>query len=141
VDALRTPSPNIDVRQLLDLLPTKLIDFVEQKSVENLIEIVLDLGRNPEFRFKALTVYHVGMIVDREMIDSIVNSPRITGFGRDNRAGIQNTLHRVSCIRSRSGDVVGLTMRVGMEISSAPEAFRNLHINNSLVLLTSKVLS
>lgn len=135
MSASKTISTNTDIQRLLDLLPAELIDFIEQKPVENLIEIVLDLGRNPEFRFKAVTAYHLGMVVDRELLDSIVDSVELTGFGNDNRAGVQDTLHRVSCIRARNGDVVGLTMRVGKEIAFSRDAFKHLHINNRSVLL------
>jgi len=38
-------------------------------------------------------------------------------FGGDNRAGIDKTLHRISCIRNRAGRVVGLTCRVGRAIA------------------------
>lgn len=38
-------------------------------------------------------------------------------FGRDNRAGIEGTLHRISAIRSRKGGIVGLTCRVGRAVS------------------------
>uniref|UniRef100_M0ZSW3 Stage III sporulation protein AA n=2 Tax=Solanum tuberosum TaxID=4113 RepID=M0ZSW3_SOLTU len=34
-------------------------------------------------------------------------------FGGDNRAGIEGTLHRISAIRNRKGEVIGLTCRVG----------------------------
>ena len=34
-------------------------------------------------------------------------------FGDDNRAGIDGTLHRISCIRNRDRGIVGLTCRVG----------------------------
>lgn len=37
-------------------------------------------------------------------------------FGGDNRAGIAGTLHRISAIRSRKGEVVGLTCRVGRAV-------------------------
>lgn len=38
-------------------------------------------------------------------------------FGRDNRAGIKGTLHRVSAIRSSKGAIIGLTFRVGRAVS------------------------
>lgn len=41
----------------------------------------------------------------------------VGAFGDDNRAGIEGTLHRISALRSRRGDVVGLTCRVGRAIS------------------------
>jgi stage III sporulation protein SpoIIIAA len=44
-----------------------------------------------------------------------VNS-RLSPFGADNRAGIEQTLHRISAIRNRSGKIVGLTCRVGRAV-------------------------
>jgi stage III sporulation protein SpoIIIAA len=41
---------------------------------------------------------------------------RIGNFGEDNRAGIERTLHRISCIRNREGRIVGLTCRVGRAV-------------------------
>lgn len=38
-------------------------------------------------------------------------------FGKDNRAGIEGTLHRISAIRSRNGHIVGLTCRVGRAVT------------------------
>lgn len=40
-------------------------------------------------------------------------------FGSDNRAGMEGTLHRISCIRTRTGDIVGLTCRVGRSIAGS----------------------
>ncbi|KAL6997385.1 hypothetical protein U1Q18_007511 [Sarracenia purpurea var. burkii] len=37
-------------------------------------------------------------------------------FGEDNRAYLEGTLHRISAIRSRKGEVVGLTCRVGRAV-------------------------
>ena len=37
-------------------------------------------------------------------------------FGDDNRAGIGRTLHRISAIRNRRGEIVGLTCRVGRAV-------------------------
>jgi len=41
---------------------------------------------------------------------------RIGLFGDDNRAGIGRTLHRISAIRNRRGEIVGLTCRVGRAV-------------------------
>jgi stage III sporulation protein SpoIIIAA len=41
---------------------------------------------------------------------------RLSPFGSDNRAGIEQTLHRISAIRNRAGKVVGLTCRVGRAV-------------------------
>ncbi len=41
---------------------------------------------------------------------------RLSPFGGDNRAGIEQTLHRISAIRNRTGRIVGLTCRVGRAV-------------------------
>lgn len=47
-------------------------------------------------------------------------------FGHDNRAGIAGTLHRISAIRSRKGQVIGLTCRVGRAIQEHVSMVRDL---------------
>lgn len=37
-------------------------------------------------------------------------------FGPDNRAGIEDTLHRICCLRNRFRKPVGMTFRVGRAI-------------------------
>ena len=41
---------------------------------------------------------------------------RVGRFAKDNRAGIERTLHRISALRNRVGEVVGLTCRVGRAV-------------------------
>lgn len=47
-------------------------------------------------------------------------------FGSDNRTGIAGTLHQVSAIRSRKGEVIGLTFRVGRAVHGQIGMFRDL---------------
>jgi stage III sporulation protein SpoIIIAA len=50
--------------------------------------------------------------------------------------GIENTLHRISAIRNRRGEVTGLTLRVGRAISGTIDAIRDLiESGRSLLLL------
>ena len=72
---------------------------------EDLLEIVLDLGRKPNARFVDGEVELSDSEVTQEEIDHVVG--RISTFGADNRAGIERTLHRISCIRNRQGKVAG----------------------------------
>jgi hypothetical protein len=53
--------------------------------------------------------------VTREELDAAATA--VAPFGSDNRAGIAGTLHRISALRSRNGNVVGLTCRVGRAVS------------------------
>lgn len=50
----------------------------------------------------------------------------VAPFGSDNRAGIPGTLHRISALRSRRGDVVGLTCRVGRAVSGHVDVMKDI---------------
>ena len=77
----------------------------------DLLEIVLDLGREPEARFEGGEVILSRTPVSLEDIAYVAD--RVGDFGGDNRAGIARTLHRISAMRNRAGEIVGLTCRVG----------------------------
>ena len=81
---------------------------------QDLLEVVMDLGRLPEARFLDHEVVLSDREVQREDIDCVIS--RISPFDADNRSGIERTLHRISAIRNRTGEVVGLTCRVGRAI-------------------------
>src|SRR5690606_7461639 len=59
---------------------------------------------------------------------------RTGGFGPDNRAGIERTLHLISAIRNRAGRVVGITCRIGRAV------FGTLDIVRDVVELDQSVL-
>ncbi|MBC5826033.1 MAG: AAA family ATPase [Candidatus Eremiobacteraeota bacterium] len=83
-------------------------------NLSELIEVVLDLGRLPEARFPHDYCFLAQAHVSSEDISYVVG--RVSEFGKDNRAGIEQTLHRISCLRNRSGKIIGLTCRVGRAI-------------------------
>ena len=74
----------------------------------------MDLGRVPEARFPGREI----VLSEREVTESDIEYvvSHIGEFGDDNRAGIERTLHRISCIRNRRGRIVGLTCRVGRAV-------------------------
>lgn len=47
-------------------------------------------------------------------------------FGGDNRAGVPQTLHRISAIRNRKGKIVGLTCRVGRAVLGHVDMIRDI---------------
>jgi len=104
-----------NLEQLLDTLPGTLRAKVEAGgSTEDLLEIVMDLGRIPEARY-AENVLELGTEpITAEDIAYVIE--RVGSFGKDNRAGIERTLHRISAIRNRQGKVVGLTCRIGRAV-------------------------
>lgn len=103
---------------------------------DELIEVVLDLGRKPEARFVDGKVYLSNEIITREDIEYVKN--RIGDFDRDNRAGIERTLHRISCIKNRMGNIVGLTLRVGRAVYGTIDIVRDLFETGKSVLLLGR---
>ncbi|HXY74813.1 MAG TPA: AAA family ATPase, partial [Dehalococcoidales bacterium] len=104
-----------DLEALLNVMPPHIRNLLQkQPDYRDLIEVVLDLGRQPEARFLDREVKFDHTEVSEEDIEYITS--RIGAFGEDNRAGIERTLHRISAIRNRKGRVVGLTCRVGRAV-------------------------
>jgi stage III sporulation protein SpoIIIAA len=104
---------NLDL--MLQVLPEPVrAALVHEADLQNLLELVLDLGRPPEARYVAKTVYLLEAPISRDDLQYIVT--RVGSFTHDNRAGIPRTLHRISAIRNRTGDIIGLTCRVGRAV-------------------------
>ena len=124
-----------DVHQLLAILPPQLRTAIEgNKQCNQLIEIVLDLGRSPEIRLPERMEIVSDLPVSREDLDYIV--ARVGRFNDDNRAGIERTLHRISAIRNRLGTVVGITCRVGRAIIGTVDILRDaIESGRSILLL------
>jgi len=102
-----------DLHLLLDLMPKRLRDYLlDLSNIEQLIEIVIDLGYYPEVRFSN-TVHRLKDLGETTIEDIVGITDRIGVFNTDNRAGIERTLHRISAIRNRSQDIIGLTCRIG----------------------------
>ncbi len=126
---------NLDL--LLDVLPPRIREaIIREKGFESLIEIILDLGRRPEARYPGRAVYINNSIVTRE--DLHYAESRVGHFTRDNRAGIEGTLHRISAIRNRLGEVVGLTCRVGRAIFGTVDIIRDLVESGRSILLMGR---
>ena len=101
-----------DLNKLLVNLPVFIKDRINNHpQKENLIEIIIDLGRRPEARFLTGPEYLSQKIISWQDLDYITK--KISRFSDDNRAGIELTLHRISCIRNRQFLITGLTCRVG----------------------------
>ena len=124
-----------DLELLLEVLPPAIRQAIERSpDREDLLEVVLDLGRLPEARFPG-RVLEVGEDpVSREELASVVE--RVGRFGDDNRAGIERTLHRISALRNREGEVIGLTCRVGRAVFGTVDILRDvIEAGESILLL------
>ena len=114
---------NLD--QLLAVLPPLIRKCLEEEQgLEDLLEIVLDLGRGAEARFSNRVVPLCDIGVTMDDIDHLVS--RVGMFGKDNRAGIERTLHRISAIRNRQGKIIGLTCRIGRSVYGTIDIIRDV---------------
>ncbi len=126
-----------NLEQLLQALPPDVLEAIEaQPDQEDLLEIVLDLGRPPEARFPGRVLYLTERLVDASDIDYV--TARVGEFGKDNRAGIERTLHRISAIRNRSGRVVGLTCRIGRAVFGTIDIMRDVVETGKSILMLGK---
>ncbi|MCL0093572.1 AAA family ATPase [Dehalococcoidia bacterium] len=115
-----------DLDILLSALPPHVArPLGHHEDRDELLEIVLDLGRQPTARYSHRQAVLSPGEVTVEDIEYVVS--RIGIFGEDNRAGIERTLHRISAIRNRSGRIIGLSCRVGRAV------FGNIRLIEDLV--------
>jgi stage III sporulation protein SpoIIIAA len=126
-----------DLDKLLQILPPTIRQSVEQHPQKSsLIEIVLDLGRRPEARFSGDSCYLSENLVSREDLEHCV--ARVGHFSADNRAGIECTLHRISAIRNRQGNIIGLTCRIGRAVFGTILMIRDLVESGQSILLLGR---
>ena len=126
-----------EVELLARALPADLARALhEMIDPRELLEIVLDLGREPEARVPGREVVLADRPVTVSDLDHVTNN--VGQFGDDNRAGIERTLHRVSAIRNRSGRITGLTLRVGRAVTGTGEIIRDIVVSGQSILLLGR---
>ena len=128
---------NDDLEKLIDNLPLFLQEQLnDHPRKDQLIEIVLDLGRRPEARFTTGPEYLSRKVISWQDIDYMTK--RISKFSNENRAGIERTLHRISCIRNRQFLINGLTCRVGRAVFGTISVVRDLLESEKSLLILGK---
>ncbi len=126
-----------DLDLLVSVLPPKLAASLKRIGQEqDLLEVVLDLGRLPEARFTNQEAILDDSEVTEEEIEYVVS--RIGEFDADNRAGIERTLHRISAIRNRKGKILGLTCRVGRAVYGTIDIIRDIVESGKSILLLGR---
>eukprot|EP00892_Ulva_mutabilis_P008563 jgi/Ulvmu1/6079/UM027_0057.1 len=114
-----------DMDDLLSVLPADVsAPLIGHPRRDELLEIIVDLGRKPYARFQGCVEELSDRLVTREDLQSA--SERLGDFGLDNRAGIEGTLHRISAMKNRRGDIIGLTCRVGRAVNGHVDMIRDL---------------
>jgi len=126
-----------DLEKLIENLPFFLQEQLNHHNEKDqLIEIVLDLGRRPEARFVSGPQHLSQKIISWQDID--YTTKRISKFSNENRAGIERTLHRISCIRNRQFLINGLTCRVGRAVFGIISVIRDLLESEKSILILGK---
>ena len=126
-----------DLNKLLDNLPFFIKKHVNSHvHKDKIIEIIIDLGRRPEARFTTGPEYLSQKIISWQDIEYITK--RISKFSNDNRAGIERTLHRISCIRNRQFLITGLTCRIGRAVFGTISLARDLLESGQSILILGK---
>jgi stage III sporulation protein SpoIIIAA len=126
-----------DLTTLLGAIPPRIREPLEGNALRpDLLEVVLDLGREPEARFPGRELILSEAPVSEEDLDYTIQ--RIGSFGDDNRAGIERTLHRISAIRNRSGRIIGLTLRVGRAVFGTVAIIRDIVDSGQSILLLGR---
>jgi len=126
-----------DLPSLLAVLPK---DYAESIKIANndddLLEIVVDLGRVPMARFIDREMFIANHEATQAEIDEIVSL--VGEFDADNRAGIERTLHRISAMRNKHRAVIGLTCRVGRSVYGTTDIIEDLIMSGKSVLLLGR---
>lgn len=126
-----------DLQALLGILPPAISKAVETKNdSDNLLEVILDLGRVPTARFTHGEVVLLPAEVTRDDLDYVVE--RVGDFDDDNRAGLERTLHRIAAIRNRRDHIVGLTCRVGRAVYGTIDIIQDLIESGKNILLLGR---
>ncbi|CAE7605087.1 ycf45 [Symbiodinium natans] len=135
-----------EFEKLITLLPEaplkKVRDFIGQKVGDgNVVEIVLGVGRDIEIRWRSLlegglkkaTVQSTELF-SRD-ISEVIDRIGEDRFNRQDRAGIDRTLHRLSVTRNEVGRPVAVTMRVGRDSRMLASMIEDIIADGSSFLL------
>ena len=126
-----------ELEKLIDNLPLFVqVNLLNHNRYTELVEVLLDLGCCPEARFINEPEYLSQKLLSWQDIDYVIK--RISKFSNENRAGIERTLHRISCIRNRQFLITGLTCRVGRAVFGTICLARDLLESGQSILILGK---
>ena len=131
----------MDSKKDLDEL-IKYFPFFIQEQLNNnklndyLVEIVIDFGKRPEARFLNGFEYLSPKLISWQDLEYIIKN--LSKFTNENRAGIERTLHRISCIRTRQFLINGLTCRIGRAMFGTISNIRDLLQFKKSILILGK---
>ena len=126
-----------DLEKIVEILPDRIKHHIIYEKMEDVIEIVLDIGRPPEIRHSDGKIEYIDTSnIDYDDISYITS--RVQEFTSDNRSGIPGTLHRISAIRNRQGKIVGLTCRIGRVVTGTISCIKDICLQNKSILFLGR---
>ncbi len=126
-----------DLDRLIEILPQKIRKHLNYERLAEAIEIVLDLGRTAEIRYANGTIDYIG---DDYIVQDDIKcvTSKIQEFTTDNRSGIPGTLHRISAIKNRQNNVVGLTCRIGRVVTGTITCIQDFIVQGKSILFLGR---
>lgn len=126
-----------DLTTLLSVIPSDIAEVIQEiDRNDDLLEIILDLGRVPTARYTDGEQVLLEREITQEDLDAVVM--QLGDFDADNRAGIERTLHRISGIRNRRGEIVGLTCRIGRAVFGTIDIISDIIQSGKSILMLGK---
>lgn len=126
-----------DLDRLIEILPEEVKRHLNYGNMEDVIELVLDIGRLAEMRHSDGKIETIGTVpIGYEDISYITN--KVADFTTDNRSGIPGTLHRISAIRNRQGKIIGLTCRIGRVVTGTIACIKDFVTQGKSVLFLGR---
>jgi len=126
-----------DLEKLAAVLPPKVIGEMKKLKLDDIVEVVLDIGRRGELRHLDKTIEYLGQeLITEEDIECVIS--KIDDFTSDNRSGIPGTLHRISAIRNRKNKIIGLTCRVGRVVTGTINCIKDLVLQEKSILFLGR---
>lgn len=126
-----------DLDRLLEILPDKVRKQITYEQMEDVIEIVLDIGRTPEIRHAGGRIEYLNCDIVTDDDIAFITS-RVQEFTSDNRSGIPGTLHRISAIRNRQSKIIGLTCRIGRVVTGTIACIKDFCMQNKSILFLGR---
>ncbi|KAL1295858.1 hypothetical protein HN51_056679 [Arachis hypogaea] len=134
VPSTSRPEASTELEMFLELLPLKMRrELYRHQEIGTLIEVVMDLGRKPLARFPSGDWVISEQPIKLEDLRHAIS--KVGEFSDDNRSGINSSLHRISAIRNRKMQIIGLTCRVGRAVSGSAEIIRDLVQDGGSILV------
>mgnify|MGYP001397150151 CR=1 FL=1 len=125
-----------EIDKFIKIFPLPIQKQINKLEKNELIEVIIDLGRPFKIRLKEDEFEISKRKVNAK--DLLQITKKLSGFGDDNRAGLENTLHRISAIRNREQKIIGITARVGRSINGSAKFIQDYASLGKSILLLGK---